>query len=201
VEPAGDGVLRAVYFHLDGEAARAVFTADVRGRKIVASHVLTATDDAGLSPLATRLMRAEKAAQTELERRQFAPCADAPFNTVALPPETPDGPAAVYFLTPQAEAEKYPAGGHYEIDVVADGSIAYARPFTRSCLTLGGEALPDGAQAAAAWVTHVLDPTPTEIHVFLSLSMGRPVFVGTAHDRVWRVDGDRIAPAENKVEK
>lgn len=199
VEPGPEaGVLHAVYFRWDGDTPKAVFTAEVRGRQVLSSRVLGPNDDATLSPAAVRLVAARKIAVEEVKKRGFGSCAGGRFNTVALPPENPDGPVAVYVMTPQVKNGEYPNGGHYEIDVAADGAVASERAFTRSCLTLGGGGAPAGAEAAGVFVTHTLDPTPTEMHVFTSLSMGLPVFVGTGPDRVWRVQGDRIELVDDK---
>jgi hypothetical protein len=53
---------------------------------------------------------------------------------------------------------------------------------------------PAGAKSAALFITHLLDPVPTEIHVFSSLVAHVPVMVGTRDGRIWAVDGTRIAP-------
>jgi hypothetical protein len=64
--------------------------------------------------------------------------------------------------------------------------------------------VPTGAgegKPAAVVVTQVLDVVPTEIHVFMSLTMGLPVYVETpaalsppsTEFRTWKVDGDRIS--------
>ena len=55
-------------------------------------------------------------------------------------------------------------------------------------------ALPGGGRTAGLMMTHLLDPTPTEIHVFLSLSSRLPVFVATSDGRLWKVAGDKIEP-------
>ena len=48
------------------------------------------------------------------------------------------------------------------------------------------------------FVTHLLDPHPTELHVYLSLWSRKPVAVGTGEDRIWVVSGTRITPTESK---
>ena len=42
-------------------------------------------------------------------------------------------------------------------------------------------------------ITHLLDPSPTEIHVFISLQARKPLYVSTGRDSVWCVDGAHIA--------
>ena len=42
-------------------------------------------------------------------------------------------------------------------------------------------------------VTHFLDPTPTEIHVFSSLAAQVPIYVATTQNKhVWSVEGSKI---------
>jgi hypothetical protein len=41
-------------------------------------------------------------------------------------------------------------------------------------------------------VNRLLDPVPTEIHVFASYSLRMPVFVATPEKRVWEVQGSKI---------
>ncbi len=198
VEPA-PGALRATYYSTEAGKPRALFTAEVHGREVRAGHVVAAGEDGSLSATAERLVAARKVAVADVESRGLRPCTNGAFNTVVLPPEPPGEVTPVYVLSPEVKAGEFPAGGHYEIDVAADGTIAFRRAFTRSCINLGGQALPPGAKPAAAMVSHLLDPTPTEIHVFLALSMGQPLFVVTGADHLWRVDGDRIALVDGKV--
>lgn len=102
-------------------------------------------------------------------------CSSAPLNSVVLPPVTPDGAVPVYILTPQATSNSFPIGGHYRIDIAADGSIAGSRAFAKSCIALDREQ--GGAKAAMLFITHVLDPQPTEIHVWTSLASNMPLAV------------------------
>jgi hypothetical protein len=193
VEPVGERRYRAVYFRLDGETPRAVFTAEVRAGKVTSSRVFAPGDEAHLSPLALRMVRARAVALASAAKRGLAPCAKGPFNTVVLPASERNGPIPVYLLTPQVRPGEFPFGGYHEFDVRADGAILGSRAFTEGCLPLNGAALtPAHPQALGVAVVHRLDPVPTEIHVYLSLWMGRPVLVETSPDRVWRVDGDRI---------
>jgi hypothetical protein len=125
------------------------------------------------------------------------PCGASTFNTVVLPPASPSDVVAVYLLTPQLKTGEYPAGGHYEVDVAADGSVAASRAFTRSCLTLGRPPPSPGMRPSAMFLTHLLDPTPTEIHVYLSLWSKETLFVGIQAPalRVWEVNGSTISLA------
>lgn len=194
VEPASDGVVHVIYYRLDGLVPHAVFTAEVRGRSITASRALKAGDDDNLSSLANRLIKARAAAIAEAAKQRMGRCANAPFNTVALPPETPEGPIPVYLLTPQTEDNLFPFGGHYEFDIAPNGYVAASRPFTKSCIKLPKRDIATNAEPAGVLITHLLDPTPTEIHVYLSLWMEEPVYVSTGEKRLWRVERGNIEP-------
>jgi hypothetical protein len=110
-----------------------------------------------------------------------------PFNTAALPPAAAGGPVSVYLLSPQVSTGELPLGGHHRVDVAEDGRALSERSYTKACLTVPRP----GAGAVGMVVSHLLDPTPTEIHVFTSLSAKLPVFVATAA-RSWAVDGASV---------
>jgi hypothetical protein len=72
--------------------------------------------------------------------------------------------------------------------VAPDGRITGSRAFTKSCITM---AQPKNVTALV--ISHLLDPVPTEIHVFTSLSAGLPVYVAIPEsNRVFAVAGDKI---------
>lgn len=191
VEPKGS-LLRVTFFGVEGDTPLAYFRADMAGSKVVESHVFASGEDRTLSAMETRMALAEQTAVAE--GRNKARCTAGPFNTVVLPPVAPNAPVAVYLLSPMVTTGEYPAGGHYEIDVGSDGKVASQREFTKSCLNLNPEAAAKaGTTPAAVIVTHLLDPTPTEIHVYLSLWMGQPVFVLTPPDgQAWGVQGGQV---------
>ena len=114
----------------------------------------------------------------------FQRCSDA-YNTVLLPGRA-DGAAVwhVYLLPGTTRPDVVLAGGTHRIDVNEAGTVIVGRrAFTRACLEL-----PNEAKAAFLMVTHMLDPAPTEIHVFLSLLAGKPLLVATANRYAWMVD-------------
>jgi hypothetical protein len=57
---------------------------------------------------------------------------------------------------------------------------------------------PGRPKPVALMVTHLLDPTPTEIHVFSSFVAHMPVAVGTKDGRVWWVDRTDISLIQAK---
>lgn len=145
-------------------------------------------------PATTRqLIDARNAALAALSANPPGHCVDAAMNTVVLPP-LDEGNVPVYFLTPQTVAGIYPAGGHYRLIMSPDGTMLSSRAFMNSCFPIDTNTQSesdDGPEAFA--VTHLLDPHPTEIHVFLSLWMQTPLYVITnGNDAVWAVEGNRI---------
>jgi hypothetical protein len=190
VERSGEGF--AVTFFGGPEAAPvALYRGQVRDNRVVSREIFPAAARPALSADQRRLASARAAAAAAVRGR---PCGNAPFNSAVVPPEAPGGPIDVYLLTPQVANRQYPLGGHYKLTVDAGGRASGERAFMRSCMTFDAAAPTDGARGAtvaAIMVTHLLDPVPTEIHVFTSLTSGLPVFV-MAGDVLWSVEGAAI---------
>ena len=188
VERDGDG-FQVMFYGGPADAPVGFYRARVAGHRIVSSEVFPTAARPPLTPLQRRLVTAREAAAAATGRR---PCGSGPFNVAVIPPDAADGPVDVYLMTPQQRAGDYPFGGHFRVTVAADGSVASERAFTNSCLTIRGEGTP-GSRDGAMVVSHLLDPVPTEIHVFTSLSAGVPVMVVIADSgRVYGVAGDEV---------
>jgi len=121
------------------------------------------------------------------------PCSEA-YNTVVIPRDGEPGWLA-YALAATNDPNLILVGGHYRATVSADGrTVLDRRRFADSCLVLQKnrkDTLPD-AELAAYTVSHLLDDTPTEIHVFLNLLYGRPLYVVTPDRRFWYIEGGKI---------
>jgi hypothetical protein len=79
--------------------------------------------------------------------------------------------------------------------VSADGrTMLEHRGFTKSFLDLPKRPkdMPPDADLAAYTVSHLLDNTPTEIHVFLNLQCRKTFYVTTSDQRVWCVEKGEI---------
>lgn len=121
------------------------------------------------------------------------PCSDA-YNTVVIPRKDEAGWLA-YALAATSDPNLILAGGHYRAKVSADGrSVLDCRGFTQSCLVLprSPEDTPPSPDLVAYTLAHLLDNTPTEIHVFLSLQGGKPLYVATPDRRIWYIEEGRI---------
>ncbi|MBX9858536.1 MAG: hypothetical protein K2Y20_02985 [Sphingomonas sp.] len=178
-----------LFFDKDPASPHMLYIARFRDNKLIDGHALSDTDDRTISSSRLKLIAALNTARDAARAARIGNCSDKPFNTVVLPPETPGGPTLVYFLTPQATNDAIPMGGHYLIEVATDGTAGAPVPFAKSCI-----ALPTNqANSAAMWITHLLTPVPTEIHVFTSLSARLPLFVGTTQNQLlWSVNGTEI---------
>jgi len=181
----------------DTAATRAVYVARFKDGRLVEGKVMPADGDAPLSPDIRRLIAARtRAAEAVGQDKNIRPCAAKPFNTVVLPPATPGAPVTVYFLTPQVSAATVPFGGHFAVTVDTAGKVDPIRRFTRACLDMpANPSGPAGAKPVALVVSEIIGPLPTEVHVFQSLTLRKPVMVVAGDPpAVWPVVGTRFRP-------
>jgi hypothetical protein len=164
----------------------AVWAGVYDGRKVIRRTTYKAGDRA-MTPDEAALVKA-----TELARGQKVDrCSAKPFNTVVMPTGRGDGSLYAYLLTPQETTDAVPLGGHHRFEIV-DGNVVSQRPFTRSCIALPLKQ--DGKRPNSLFITHLLDQTPTEIHVFSVYAAELPMFVSTGADRIWAVELSKGRP-------
>ena len=109
------------------------------------------------------------------------------LNRVVFPTGKEDGGHYVYLLAPQPAIDQIPFGGHFRFEVV-NGEVVDHRRFTNSCLTMPTSQEGRGRPAAMT-VSHLLDDTPTEIHVFSMFAAQLPVYVMTIENELlWSVE-------------
>lgn len=134
----------------------------------------------------TEQQAAQAAARSLALHSKFDACSKN-YNTVVLPRS--DGTWTVYLLAGTTKAGVVPAGGNYRVDVDPTGkSIMASRGFTKSCIELAND-----KRTAALMLTHLLDPVPTEIHVFLSLLAGKPMYLLTVKNAsMWSIENGKI---------
>ena len=188
VERDGTGYVVVYYIAGEGNLRRALYRGRVENRRVVSRE----TFRPGAGPELTPMQRRIADALGLVSRLEIRVCADSRPNLAVIPPDSLEAPMDVYVLTPQTQTGIYPFGGHMRATFSAAGALLSQRTFTNSCLNMSDR--PEGNdQVAAIGVTHLLDPIPTEIHVFLSIWMALPVAVATHEpQRVWMVTGDRI---------
>lgn len=186
-----DGPGFAVTF-FSGEPGRFVahYIARVVGGRVRSGRLLAGAERVPLTPLQLRLALARSAAGSSGLRA----CTQETFNAAVIPPASDTAPIELYLTSAQTQSGIYPVGGHYLLTIGIDGTVQSTRKFTNSCLNMQvPRGKRGGAQPAGLFVAHLLDPLPTEIHVFLSIWIGKPLFVGIGNPpQVWAVEGERI---------
>ena len=190
VEPANDGLLLATYYGKKDGKTFAIARYWMAGSAVKRGGLVSAGDDGALSPLALVLIARREQAVEIARADDVGICTDGPPNTVVLPPRA-DGSIPVYLMSAMVKNGSFPGGGHYLYVFDAAGKLVSKRPFAKSCVMVDWGNVPKGA--AGAGVTHLLDPQPNEIHVFISLNMPIPLGVMTSSNReFWLVDHGHI---------
>jgi hypothetical protein len=191
-EPEGNAVTVTFYAAgADGAAPVAVYRGSVLGTRVVSRETYVSPEG---RPALTALQRRMAAARHVAEGTDHHACGADEFNYFVVPPTTPEGPIDVYQMSPQSQRGHFPIGGHFKTTVNVDGSIAATRGFTNSCLDVATVDPAPGAQPEPIAVTHLLDPLPTEVHVFLAIWTRHPlVVVAGDPQRLFAVTDDRIA--------
>jgi hypothetical protein len=136
------------------------------------------------------------AARAAAMASEFEPCAEK-YNTVVLPANSSrQSDWVVYLLPATTKNDLVPVGGTYRVET--DGKeVGPRRGFTLTCITLQND-----DRAVALMITHLLDPVPTEAHVFWSLWAGKSMYVMTPPDgTVWKVEGGKIGLVERNAAK
>ncbi len=176
-----------VTFFDRGDVPRALFRATrTRGSTQVALTNLMDAPEA-LTPEQLRLARERRALFAEITAKKVLFCAEAIPNVAILPATGASRAEVAYAMTPQTALQVWPMGGHYRY-TFRDGQPSDPRPFTKSCISLTTDANGKGKPAALT-ITHLLDPTPTEIHVFTMLAANLPIYVMTQQNqKIWVVE-------------
>jgi hypothetical protein len=188
-EPSAHGV--RVIFIDDGDAPRRLFQIDVDESERLTEAVIEAPE-----PLGPDLLAQLRARKLALEQ-SFMRCARQ-YNSVILP--STDG-LRVYLMPAFARRNVYPLGGYHLFETDAAGArILSSRKFTNGCIELdetAKDAPPrkDGFKAMGTMMfTHLLDPQPSEVHVFVSLYASQPFMLATSeNEMLWEVGRGRIA--------
>ena len=180
VLPGEGGKLWAVFYgELDGDLVEAA-RYQVEGSEVVGGGLLEGAARVPLSPVGRRMAALRQAAFGVMSSERLGLCARSNPNTIVLPPEA-DGSIAVYVMTPMTSNESYPLGGHYRFVFGADDQLVSHRRFLNSCFNLP-MAMPDageGNRPVGVFISHLLDPQPTEIHFFASRYVPMQLMVGT----------------------
>ncbi|WP_157074290.1 hypothetical protein [Pseudoxanthomonas mexicana] len=119
-------------------------------------------------------------ARNTVANAEFAACSRS-YNTVVLADPREGGGWIAYLLPGTTKHGIVPIGGSYRLDLDASGErILKQRGFTRSCIVLESPRGRKDMETVAMMITHLLDPVPTEVHVFWSRWARTPMFVVTS---------------------
>jgi hypothetical protein len=188
VERDGTGYVVVYFTAGEGNARRALYRGRVENRRVVSRETFRSGSGPGLTPMQSRIAQAYGLASKMNARI----CGNSRPNLAVIPPDSVDAPMDIYVLTPQTQTGTFPFGGHNRATFSAAGVLLSQRAFTNSCISMS-DRTDDGQQVVGVAITHLLDPIPTEIHVFMSIWMNVPVSVSTGEPlRIWEVTGDRI---------
>jgi hypothetical protein len=196
VEPADGGLLLATFFGERDGNSFAYARYWVEGSTVVRGGILGPGDEQSLSSLALRLIALRAKAIDAAITAKVNLCSKSRPNTIVLPPGS-DGIASAYIMTSTNEAGTYPLGGHYRYDFDAAEKLVSSRAFMKTCMSVDYGSR-DGKVADSFVVSHILDPQPTEVHVFVSYNIPIPLFVSTTSNKIlWRVGKGQIIFMQN----
>lgn len=168
VLPDDSGRLWAVFYgERDGVLVMAARYRVADGQ-VQEGGLLEGADIVPLSPAAVRMANMRQAAFSAMVDNRYGLCARSNPNTIVLPPDAA-GAITVYVLTPPTTNDDYPLGGHYRFTFDAADKLVAHRRFLNSCFAIPRRLTGRrGEEPVGTFVTHLLDPQPTEIHFFVS---------------------------------
>lgn len=186
-EDIADGIRVTLIGAVDATETRALYRIDIPDQGKPGKRIIL-DPPVALSPYERDAFRARSLAIDMLVSGKLEACSTN-YNTVVLPKGISDTAWSVYLMPPLRDADLIPLGGAYRITVDPDHPDALAsRGYTRSCIGLSKD-----KDAVAAVVSHILDPNPTEIHVFWSILTETPMWVVTVDGGgLWYVRGPNI---------
>ena len=186
---------KVLFFDKNKSNPRAVFVAQLAdgGNRVLSTHFTGGAEDAAIDKETQSRIRARDIALSSVAGSELTRCTKGNWNSVVLPPDRSGGPILVYILSPQETSNRVPYGGHYRIEVSADGAAGPVHAFTKSCIALATSQAKE--RPVALGVTQLVDPTPTEISVFTMFAAKLPLYVSTSpNGKLWQVETVRGQP-------
>lgn len=118
------------------------------------------------------------------------------YNTIVLPNDAGGSKWIVYLFPGTTKNDVVPLGGSFRVDVDLSNDTSTLRAYTRSCIELQND-----PRAVGLMVTHLMDPVPTEVHVFWNLWANKVLYVGTSQGgALWVLEGGRIRLVQRRDE-
>lgn len=183
-EPVADGV-KVSFVGSKGKGLPSVLyraTISSEGELVASAEALK-----GPVPLSEEQLRQFQARSVGLENIE-APCSKT-YNTVVLPRDAPDSNWVVYALPGTKKRGEFLIGGSYRFEVNPEGNaVISSRGYAKTCVALTSQ-----ANLVAFMSSHLLDPNPTEIHVFVNLLSKISIYLITVDNRaMWKVEQGKI---------
>lgn len=182
-----EAVIDLVFVAREGEALKvAAHYPMANGEVREGRELFEAGKRPDLAGVALRMFKARDTMMARAIEDKISLCSESSPNTLVLPPDAA-GNIDVYIMTSTLDASRYPIGGHYRYEIDKTGNVAGSRSFTKSCIDAVAS---DGAEMFV--VSHLLDPTPTEIHLFASMHL--PIALGVlAGDKLYVLSRGKVA--------
>lgn len=167
-----DGGVRVIFVSNDATPVR-VYEQVMRNDERLDDGVFESAEPLTAEHLAQ--LRARETAGSQ----SFKPACAERYNAVSLK----DGDGwRVYLMPGFSKVGVIPTGGYHRFDIDPSGrQVGAQRAFSRGCLDIeddGGDS--ERGRPVMTMVTHSLDPTPTEVHVFTSFHLKLPTAVMTS---------------------
>jgi hypothetical protein len=183
-EPTAHGI-RVIFISRDDTPVR-VYEIEMDEAERLSEATIASPEPLTADHLAQLRARALTRSQT------YMACAKT-YNAVSMP--SADG-IRVYLMPAFSEHGVYPLGGYHLYRTDASGeNIVESRKFSNGCIDHrdSTKKSPKGAKVAYGMFTHLLDPQPTEVHVFISLYAKTPMMIMTLDNKtIWSVVNGKI---------
>lgn len=182
----GETVIDLVFVAREGDALKVAARYPMaNGELREGRQLFEAGKRPNLTGVALRMFKARDAMMARAIEEKISLCSESTPNTLVLPPDDA-GDIEVYMMTSTLDASRYPIGGHYRYEIDKAGNVAGSRSFTKTCIDAVAS---DGAEMFV--VSHLLDPTPTEIHFFASMHL--PIALGVlAGDKLYVLSRGKV---------
>jgi len=96
----------------------------------------------------------------------------------------------VYLLAGTVNRGEIMAGGNHRLTLSSSGEdVLESTSLSNSCIVLQ-----KSDEVAALTLSHIVEPTPNAVHVFLSLLHQVPIYIRTTENRItWKVEGNKVS--------
>jgi hypothetical protein len=169
----------------------------VLGGRVTSREIFLGADRPALTPVEARMTAARAASGSG----ELQACTTQPFNVLVVPPDSAAAGVDVYRLSAPARRGRIPVGGHFQSTVAADGGVEN-HAFASGCAEIDAVAPTPGQAPQPIGVVYPQGPLPTEIHMLLAQSAGRPLLVVTGEpQRIWLVTGEGIAQVTESAQR